>query len=466
MNSNPAIKKYKCGTLEFTIFQIWSLFFWMLWGAVGMSMLGSTFNSATPFLYRNYGLSDTFIAVIMGTVFSWMNVVINPILSTVSDNCRAKLGRRIPFILYTALPAALLMAAMPFYPYLCKFLPENVLGIPTLALLLGFGSIIYYFFYLFIAILYYYLIPDVVPAEIMGRFYGFFRVTSTLAGIVFSKFVFPYVASHPQIIYPAIGAFYLIAVGFLCFFVREGKYPEKPKKDKTVPFFKRIGNSLGEYCKECFCSKYYWWYYIAGLVGGLSGCINIFLNFFYLDSCNMTMKDIGNFGVYIGIVTAVSCFVAGFVVDKLGAFPSALIAQFAMGMCYIGIGIFVDSFTTMLIWRIPLAITSGISAVAGGRILVEVLPRSKFGMIASGRNLLVSLFVGLVNYPVGLFSDFLKNATPETKLMLFNIDFMPMLRGYRFINYWAGICYLGGMLTLLYFYVAYHRKRTDKACDL
>jgi hypothetical protein len=66
MNSNPAIKKYKCGTLEFTVFQIWSLFFWMLWGAVGMSMLGSTFNSATPFLYRNYGLSDTFIAVIIG----------------------------------------------------------------------------------------------------------------------------------------------------------------------------------------------------------------------------------------------------------------------------------------------------------------------------------------------------------------------------------------------------------------
>ena len=465
MNGTTA-KTYQCGTLKFNLFQIWSLFFWMLWGAVGMNILGASFNSATPFLFRNHGLSDTFIAVIMGTVFSWMNTVINPILSTVSDNWRSKLGRRIPFILYTALPAALLMAALPFYPYLCKILPEMIAGISTKALLLGFGAIIYYFFYLFVAILYYYLIPDVVPASLMGRFYGFFRVVTVLAGIVFSKFVFPYIASHPQIVYPATGAFYLVAALLLCFFVREGQYPEVAKKPASQPLFKRIGGSLGEYCKECFGKKYYWWFYVAGLVIGLSGCINIFLNFFYLDSCNMTMQDIGDLGVYIGIVSAVSCFVAGFLVDKIGAFASTFIAQLVMGLCYIGIGLFVYDSTALLIWRIPLAIAGGINAVAGGRILVEVFPRSKFGMIASGRNLLVSLFVGLVNYPVGLFSDFLKNAKPDTTLMLGGIDLMPMLRGYRFINFWAGFFYLLGMVILLYFYFALHRKRTDKAYEM
>ena len=97
---------------------------------------------------------------------------------------------------------------------------------------------------------------------------------------------------------------------------------------------------------------------------------------------------------------------------------------------------------------------------------MEVFPRSKFGMIASGRNLLVSLFVGLVNYPVGLFSDFLKSAKPDTTLMLGGIDLMPMLRGYRFINFWAGFFYLLGMVILLYFYFALHRKRTDKAYEM
>ena len=464
--NNTNVKKYRCGTLEYTIFQLGSVIFWMLWGALALSMLGSTFNVSSPFLFRNNGLSDTFIAVVMGTVFSWMNVVINPILSTVSDKCRSRLGRRIPFILCTALPTAVFTAAMPFYPYLCKFLPETVLGFPTLTLLLGAGAIIYHFFYLFIAILYYYLIPDVVPAELMGRYYGFFRVVSVLGGVAFNKCVFPYVASHPQYIYPAAGVFYLISVLFLCFFVREGKYQDVPKTDTSTPLAVRIGKSVTEYCKECFGSKYYWLYYIAGVVIGLSACVNMFMNFFYLDGCNMSMKDIGELGVYMGVAQAVACFCAGFIVDKLGAFKTTFIAQFAMTLLYIGSGIFVDDFSSAMLWRIPQSIFGGINAVAGGRILVEVLPRSKFGMIASGRNLLVSLFVGLANYPVGLFSDFLKNARPGTSIMLWGYDLMPLLKGYRFVNYWAGITIGGGFAILLYFYFACHRKRTDKACDL
>jgi hypothetical protein len=87
------------------------------------------------------------------------------------------------------------------------------------------------------------------------------------------------------------------------------------------------------------------------------------------------------------------------------------------------------------------------------------------------KNIIEDLFVDdavdmLEELPATVVRRVMKNATPETRLMLFNIDFMPMLRGYRFINYWAGICYLGGMLILLYFYLALHRKRTDKACDL
>ncbi|MBE6380571.1 MAG: SLC45 family MFS transporter [Lentisphaerae bacterium] len=466
MNNSNNIKTYKCGTLRYTVIQVWSVMFWMLWGAVAMSMLGTTFNSATPFLFRNHGLSDTFLAVIMGTVFAWINTVMNPVLSTVSDNCRSKYGRRIPFILYTALPTAICMAAMPFYPYLCNYLPPALLGISTKALLLGFGAVIYHIFYLFIAILYYYLIPDVIPADLMGRYYGFFRVTGVVFGIGFSKFVFPYVASHPQIIYPAGAVFYLIAALALCFFVREGEYPPVPEKDDTQPLLKRMASTVAVYCRECFSKKYYWWYYIAGLVVGLSGCINMFMNFFYLDSCRMDMTKIGELGVYIGIITAVVCLAAGFVVDKLGAFQSALIAQFMMAVIYLASGILIKDFTSAVFWRGLLAVFSGLNAVAAGRVLVEVLPRSKFGMMASGRNLLTALFVGLINFPVGLFSDFLKNATPETTLICCGIDLMPMLKGYRFINFWAGICTLAGGLILFYFYMVHHRKRTEKAYEL
>ena len=300
----------------------------------------------------------------------------------------------------------------------------------------------------------------------MGRFYGFFRLSSVISGIFFSKFVFPYLESHPQIIYPGGAIFYLAAVFVLCFFVREGRYPAKEIPKKADPWYIRTADSLKSYGKECFSKSYYWWYYIAGLLFGLAGCVNIFINFFYREGCNLTMQQIGTIGVYVGIVSAVSCFAAGFVVDKIGAFKSVFIAQGAMAVIYIAMGIFMRDYVTSMVFRMVSAVFSSVNAVAGGRILVEVFARSKFGMLASGRNLLISLVVGFVNYPVGLFSDFLKKASPDTTLMVCGFDIMPMLRGYRFINYWAGLCYLLAVLVLIYFYLFHHRKRTDKAYEL
>lgn len=172
-----------------------------------------------------------------------------------------------------------------------------------------------------------------------------------------------------------------------------------------------------------------------------------------------------NWGAILSLVTVFACLGAGFVVDYLGAFAAAFIALGMMAVFNVCGGLFIHDYTTALIWRIPLAVFSAVYAVTAGRILVEVYPRSKFGMIASGSNLMISLFVGLVNYPLGRFSDFLKSATQDTTLMFAGYDLMPMLRGYRFVNYWAGLCIAIAMVILLYFYVFYQKKRTTKACD-
>ena len=144
-------KKYTVGTLEYTFFQLLNVFFWMLWGAIGMSLIAMTFNSGTKFIFRNAGLSDTFIAVVLGTIISWMNTVMNPIISTASDNCRSKLGRRIPYMLYTAVPTAIFIAAIPFYGYLLPLLPENIGPLSAKELVFGAGTMLYYFFFLFVS---------------------------------------------------------------------------------------------------------------------------------------------------------------------------------------------------------------------------------------------------------------------------------------------------------------------------
>ncbi len=460
------ITQYECGTLRYNLLQVISVFFWMLWGAMAFTILTLCFTGATPFLFRSNGLSDTFIAVIMGTVCSWMNTVMNPVVSTASDRCRSKIGRRIPFILYTALPASLFLAIMPFYGNFLPLLPETLLGLSTKQLLFGGGAIIFNFFWLFVGIVYYYLIPDVVPNKFVGRYFGMYRVAGSLAGVFYGKFLFPYMESDPEIIYPVSAGIYLVVILLMCYFVREGQYPEPENKDSKEPWYTGFAKAVKSYFKECYSNKYYVLFYTASLSFGLCGCVNMFQNFFYRFGCNMNMDIVGELAIYMSIVTIVTCFLAGFFVDWAGGFRASLISLAMMVLFHTLGGMFITDYVSALIWRTPLAIFSGIYAVASGRMLVEVYPRSKFGMIASGCNLLSALLAGLINWPIGKFSEFLKNATPETTLMIGSCDIMPYMQGYRFINYWSAICTFVSMLILLYFYIFHQKKRTTKAFEM
>ena len=106
-------KIYEIGTLKYSFLQMMLVFFWMLWGTFAMSVLATVFNVSVPFLLRDNGMSDAFIVVMLSSVVGIMNMIMNPILSFNSDRCRSRLGRRIPFILYTAVPLGVAMAYTP-----------------------------------------------------------------------------------------------------------------------------------------------------------------------------------------------------------------------------------------------------------------------------------------------------------------------------------------------------------------
>lgn len=460
-------KTYKVGTLTYTLRALCVMFLWMLGGAMIWTVAGTMFRKATPFILRGNGMSDTFIVLLMGTVYSLMNMIMNPILSFNSDRCRSRLGRRRPFILYTAIPMSLALAAIPFYPYLAGLFPNaSICGVSLAQILFFFGGVMYFFFSLFIGAIYFYLIPDVVPVELMGRFYSLFRVSGVLAVIVVNKFIFKHSIAHPQIVFPLIAIIYCVAITAMCLFVKEGDYPDPGKLPPRTAWYVRLGNSVKNYAKECFCEKYYWWFYFVGLAAGLASCVSVFEDFFYKDACNMTVEQIGNLGMYIGIVSFVSCLAAGYLADKFGAIQTQIAALFLMALLYICGGLFIKDYTSALLWRSPYMFFNAIYSVAAGKVLVEVYPRSRFGQFSSARVMFCSLIVALINYPVGKFSDFLKAAKPGDSLICFGFDLMPYLRGYRFVNYWFALCYAVSMLCLLYFYWHYHRHRKDKAVDL
>ena len=180
----------------------------------------------------------------------------------------------------------------------------------------------------------------------------------------------------------------------------------------------------------------------------------------------MSVEQIGNLGMYIGIVSFVSSLGGGYLADKFGAIQVQIVSLLLMALLYICGGLFITDYTTALIWRSPYMFFNAIYAVAAGKVLVEVYPRSRFGQFSSARVMFCSLVVALINYPVGKFSDFLKSAKPGDSLLCCGFDLMPYLHGYRFVNYWFGLCYAVSMLCLLYFYLRYQRHRKDKAVDL
>lgn len=460
-------KIYEIGTLKYSFLQMMLVFFWMLWGTFAMSVLATVFNVSVPFLLRDNGMSDAFIVVMLSSVVGIMNMIMNPILSFNSDRCRSRLGRRIPFILYTAVPLGVAMAALPYYPQLAALLPEGgVLGISFKEIFFAVGIVFYVFNWLFIGALFFYLIPDVIPVKLMGRFYGVFRVAGILAGVAYNKYIFTASVENAKVIYPIVGISYAVSIIIMCIFVKEGQYPPPAVISDRQVWYRRLAGAVKTYAKDCFSQKYYWWYYMIGMSFGLSGCINVFWNFFYTDGCQMSLQEVGNIGVILGVVGFISCFCAGFVVDKFGGFTVAMISLFMMGVFDILGGMLIHDYTTALIWRIPLSVFSSIYAVTGGRILVEVFPRTRFGQFCAAQAMFISLISAIIAVPVGKLSDFMKNISPDTTLMIGSFDVMNLLRGYRFVNFWQAVCFLIAMTIMMHFYFSYQKKRTDKAEDL
>ncbi len=466
--ATDAQKLYAVGTLRYNLFQLTWVFIWMLWGALAIQMQSSTFNAATPFLFRRYDFSDTQIVLILGTVMSLMNMVMNPILSFCSDRCRSRWGRRRPFILYTALPLGAALAMMPYYPRLAELLPPlECCGLTMMELLLTAGAMIYFFCFLFVGAIYYYYIPDVIPEKLMGRYYGYFRTAGIVAGMVFSRFLFPLSVAYPQWIYPAMGIFYSCSAILMCYFVREGEYPPPAGAETPQsPWFTRVGKAVRSYFGECFSQKYYWCFYLFGMSFGLSGCINVFNNFFYIDSCGLTLDDIGTLNVWLGIINFVTCLLAGYLVDRAGGFQCAITALGGIALFQLLGGLLIRDYASVLLWRGPLMAVTGIYAVACGRILVEVFPRSRFGQFASAQAMFISLCVATINYPVGKLSDLLKSVAADEVWTFGSIDVLSWVRNYRFIYFWSAGCALTAMLILAFFFWHFQRRRTERAADL
>ena len=165
---------------------------------------------------------------------AFVGLILGPIISVRSDRHRGPRGRRIPFLLATTPLAAFGMIGLALTPPLAQWVhghfPEQnemvvavvcfgvfwaVFEVASIASQAVFGG----------------LINDVVPAPLLGRFYGLFRAVSLIDGMIFNFWIMGKVPDHFTLILIVIGVFYGTAFMWVCFQVREGEYPPPPVQE-------------------------------------------------------------------------------------------------------------------------------------------------------------------------------------------------------------------------------------------
>jgi hypothetical protein len=183
---------YRAGTLAYTRRGLVKLFSWLLWGELAWSVRDRSLGEVINVFLKAFEASNTLAAFLLTTLPTILNVIIGPVVSYKSDRHRGRFGRRRPF-LFVGVPLCALsitgMAASPWlgksiHPLLARTWPGwqynwsvlLVFGI-CYAILDVASSVSNSVFDAFF--------NDVVPREVLGRFWGFVRAVSVSVAIIF-----------------------------------------------------------------------------------------------------------------------------------------------------------------------------------------------------------------------------------------------------------------------------------------
>jgi maltose/moltooligosaccharide transporter len=285
MDSDPG--RYRCGTLVYTKAGLFILFSWMLWGDFCFHLMEAIWPNILPLILKSEGASNAVVALVIMTIPSAMNFILNPIISTISDRYRGKRGRRIPFLIAGTPFITFFLILLGFarelgaglYAWLGGQYPALTPSMVTVGLICML-IVCFRFFELFVNTVFWYLFNDVVPSAFLGRFLGFFRVVGGLAGAMFNFFLFQYAESHTSTIFLGVALLYGTMFMLMCLNVKEGEYPPPDTMSEQKGF------SLGvvkTYFKECFGHRIFRLMFTYSVLQKAAGAINIFLIFMALS---------------------------------------------------------------------------------------------------------------------------------------------------------------------------------------
>ncbi len=352
--ANGRLKLYHAGTLTYTKASLAILFFWLFLGDICYTLDGNVTGPIMLLKFKALDASNTEIGLILGTFPALVYSFLLPVISFKSDRYRSRLGRRIPFMLFS-MPFCVLGYLSLAYGDLFGFWLHRHIGflekvsanhvvILTFGVLLVVGS----FFNTFVSSTFWYLFNDVVPEHMLARFTAWFRTISILTFSLYNFFIFPLSGTHSTGIFIGAALLYLVVFSLMCYNVKEGKYPPPAPYvgGKTGPIA-----AIMTFGKQTHAFAHYWYLWICTLIGmiGAGGSVigGGMFALFYLQTVGLNLGQIGSINGCLGVVVAVLTLGAGWLADRFHPIRVVLAGAF------IGLAIVTPATMIWLFWHPP-----------------------------------------------------------------------------------------------------------------
>jgi Na+/melibiose symporter-like transporter len=386
-------KLWRAGTLTYTTAALIPLFCWLFLGDFAWSIKD---RGSSPILQKLLGLyhaSSFLIGLLPQSVPQLVALVIVPILSHASDRHRGRWGRRIPFILVPAPIAALSIIGVAFGPQLGAWL-NQVLGahspgkVRCIFIVIAVFWTVFEFSTMAVNVLFGALANDVVPREIIGRFFGGFRAVGLIAAMIFYFWIFPNASAHYFWIFVGMGLLYGIGVSLMCFMVKEGEYEPPPPMPAGggLPFF----TAAGDYLRVCFSKPYY---LLVFATISLANTALVPMNSFnvpFAPSVGMSDKYYSYCLVLTYAISLLLAYPWGALADRVHPLRFGLVALAVYALVTLWGGLFARTANTFAIALVAHGVISGTWLTATASLTQRLLPNATFAQFYSAQFLIQS----------------------------------------------------------------------------
>ncbi|HWB52886.1 MAG TPA: MFS transporter [Tepidisphaeraceae bacterium] len=383
-----------------------TVFGWLLLGDFTLTLMETVMPSLLPLELKSVGAGNAAIGIIVGSIPAFLNVILNPIISTTSDRHRGPRGRRIPFILWPTPFVTICLILIGFVGPISRGLHATLFGdwisLGTFTLIIASVLVVLFqILNLFVASVYCYLFADVVPLGLMGRFLGLMRLVSQLAGFLWGRYIFGQAATHMSAIYVGVGTVYCISFIAMCMGVREGNYPPPPPKAAISG----VIHWLRTYFTECFSDRIYICVFLITSLFMVANATNILWVFYCRDELHLSLDQIGAIVGWCSLVSIPGVVILGSAVDKLNAM---WITLWGLAVCA-GASIFgaqlITGYESLLIYMIAYTVGLLCFTVAQIPMYMMVFPSSRYGQFCSANAMVSSLAIVISNWLVGVVVD-------------------------------------------------------------